>query len=101
MRPADIDINKLPKRRTDGSRIADIEKHAVKLYTTDGGSKLIKRWAMSCVGGHAACMKGMRGGARNVCPCMHDGSSSCMHRSDGRIERQYRLNVGKLPVAYK
>ena len=29
-----------------------------------------------------------------MCAFVHD-------RKDGTIERQYRLNVGKLPVAYK
>ncbi|KAG1657191.1 hypothetical protein FOA52_003605 [Chlamydomonas sp. UWO 241] len=60
----DKDINNLPKRRTDGARVADMDKYTVKLYATDGGMKLIKR-------------------------------------INGNIERQYRLNVGKLPVAYK
>jgi len=39
----DTDINKLPRRRTDGARIVDTEEHSIKLYTTPGGSKLIKR----------------------------------------------------------
>ncbi|KAL6756952.1 hypothetical protein V8C86DRAFT_2612421 [Haematococcus lacustris] len=60
----DCDINKLPKRRTDGSRIVDQTEHTMKLYTTDGGTKLLKR-------------------------------------HNGKIERQQRLNVGPLPVAYK
>uniref|UniRef100_A0A7S0RN43 STEEP1 domain-containing protein n=1 Tax=Chlamydomonas leiostraca TaxID=1034604 RepID=A0A7S0RN43_9CHLO len=60
----DSDIEKLPRRRTDGARIIDTEEHTVKLYTTDGGVKLIKR-------------------------------------HNGNIERQYRLNVGTLPVAYR
>ncbi|GAX83996.1 hypothetical protein CEUSTIGMA_g11421.t1 [Chlamydomonas eustigma] len=60
----DVDINKLPKRRTDGAKIADLDKYYVKLYTTDGGMKLIKR-------------------------------------KDGKIDRQFRLNIGKLPIAYK
>mmetsp|Transcript_23431 Transcript_23431/g.51441 ORF Transcript_23431/g.51441 Transcript_23431/m.51441 type:complete len:241 (-) Transcript_23431:392-1114(-) len=60
----DGDLGKMPKRRTDGSRIVDTQNHHVKLYTSDGGVKLIKR-------------------------------------KDGKIERQHRLNVGKLPVAYK
>jgi hypothetical protein len=40
---ADCDINKLPRRRTDGARIVDEEEHTIKLYTSDGGMKLIKR----------------------------------------------------------
>lgn len=59
----DCDLNKLPRRRTDNSRILDMEKHAIRLQTSDGGEKLIKRF-------------------------------------DGRIERQLRLNIGKLPIAY-
>lgn len=42
---ADCDINKLPRRRTDGARIVDEEEHTIKLYTSDGGVKLIKRQA--------------------------------------------------------
>lgn len=40
---SDTDINKLPRRRTDGARIVDTQEHSVMLYTTPGGSKLIKR----------------------------------------------------------
>mmetsp|Transcript_14980 Transcript_14980/g.40412 ORF Transcript_14980/g.40412 Transcript_14980/m.40412 type:complete len:247 (+) Transcript_14980:1759-2499(+) len=39
----DTDINKLPRRRTDGARIIDTGVHSIKLYTTPGGSKLIRR----------------------------------------------------------
>lgn len=42
---ADADINKLPRRRTDGARIVDTDVHTIKLYTSDGGVKLIKRCA--------------------------------------------------------
>ncbi|KAF5838221.1 hypothetical protein DUNSADRAFT_3201 [Dunaliella salina] len=38
----DTDINKLPRRRTDGARIVDTGAHSIKLYTTPGGSKLIR-----------------------------------------------------------
>jgi len=62
--PSDVDIDTLPRRRTDDSRILDTTKHTVRLYTTDGGVKLLRR-------------------------------------KDGAVERQYRLNVGKLPVAYR
>jgi len=44
---SDTDINKLPRRRTDGARIVDTGEHSIKLYTTPGGSKLIKRWGAS------------------------------------------------------
>jgi uncharacterized membrane protein YgcG len=60
---ADVDIDTLPRRRTDNARVLDQSKHLVKLYTADGGVKLLRR----------------RGGA---------------------VERQHRLNVGRLPVAY-
>lgn len=53
-----------PRRRTDGAAVVDTERYQVKLYTTPGGEKLIKR----------------RGGA---------------------VEKQYRLNLGRLPVAYR
>jgi hypothetical protein len=59
-----ISLSKLPRRKMDNSRVLDTEEHATKLYTTDGGTKLIKR-------------------------------------HNGKIERQHRLNVGVLPVAYK
>lgn len=61
--PADVDIDNLPLRRTDNARILDRNKYTIKLYTTDGGTKLLRR-------------------------------------PDGKVERQYRLNVGSLPVAY-
>ncbi|GBF95525.1 hypothetical protein Rsub_08506 [Raphidocelis subcapitata] len=59
----DVDIDTLPRRRTDGARVLDKGKHMLRLYTTDGGTKLLRR-------------------------------------KDGTVERQYRLNVGRLPVAY-
>ena len=40
---ADVDMKKLPRRRTDGSYVVDTKLHTVKLYTSDGGIKLIKR----------------------------------------------------------
>lgn len=61
--PADVDIENLPRRRTDNARILDRNKYTIKLYTSDGGTKLLRR-------------------------------------PDGKVERQYRLNVGSLPVAY-
>lgn len=60
---ADIDIDTLPRRQTDNARVLDTSKNTVKLYTTDGGTKLLRR-------------------------------------QDGRVERQHRLNIGTLPVAY-
>lgn len=57
-------LSKAPRRRTDGSRVLDTNTYTAKLYTTDGGSKLIKR-------------------------------------QTGSIEKQYRYNIGKLPVAYR
>lgn len=56
-------LSKAPRRRTDHSLVLDTEKYAAKLYTTDGGIKLIKR-------------------------------------PNGDVEKQYRLNIGQLPVAY-
>ena len=61
---ADVDIDALPRRRTDNARILDTSKHLVRLYTTDGGVKLLRR-------------------------------------ADGAVERQHRLNIGPLPVAYR
>eukprot|EP00882_Tetradesmus_deserticola_P015014 GHRQ01015983.1.p2 GENE.GHRQ01015983.1~~GHRQ01015983.1.p2 ORF type:complete len:215 (+),score=65.04 GHRQ01015983.1:583-1227(+) len=60
---ADVDIDTLPLRRTDNARILDKTKHVVKLYTSDAGTKLLRR-------------------------------------KDGSVERQHRLSVGSLPVAY-
>lgn len=59
----DVDIESLPRRAADNARILDRTKYAVKLYTSDGGTKLLRR-------------------------------------RDGKVEKQYRLNVGTLPVAY-
>ncbi|MEW5308567.1 MAG: hypothetical protein WDW38_000515 [Sanguina aurantia] len=60
----DVDIDKLPRRRTDAARIVDTEQHTLKLYSTNGGTKLIRR-------------------------------------HDGRVERQLRLAIGRLPIAYR
>lgn len=60
----DVDLRKLPKRRTDGSTIVDMDAHMVKLYCAPGETKLLKR-------------------------------------KDGTVERQYRFNTGKLPIAYQ
>jgi hypothetical protein len=60
---ADVDIDTLPRRRTDNARIFDKTKHTIKLYTSDAGTKLLRR-------------------------------------KDGSVERQNRLSIGSLPVAY-
>ncbi|PNW74719.1 hypothetical protein CHLRE_12g485750v5 [Chlamydomonas reinhardtii] len=60
----DADLKKMPRRRTDGAYIVDTNEHTIKLYTTDGGLKYIKR-------------------------------------QNGAIEKQYRQNLGQLPIAYK
>lgn len=39
----DVDLRKLPRRRTDGAYVVDTDEHTIQLYTTDGGVKLIKR----------------------------------------------------------
>ena len=39
----DVDLRKLPRRRTDGAYIVDTETYTLQLYTVDGGVKLIKR----------------------------------------------------------
>ncbi len=41
--PADADLKKLPRRRTDGAYVVDTNEHTIKLYATDGGVKYIKR----------------------------------------------------------
>lgn len=60
----DCSINKLERRRSDNAKILDTRKHIIKMYTTPGEVKLVKR-------------------------------------ATGKAERQYRLNVGTLPVAYR
>lgn len=62
----DCDINKLPKRSTDGAAVLDTSKYLVRMYATEGGAKYIKRTE----GGEKA-------------------------------ERQFRLYIGPLPVAYR
>lgn len=59
----DVDIDTLPRRRTDNARILDKSKHTIKLYTSESGTKLLRR-------------------------------------KDGSVERQHRLSIGTLPVAY-
>lgn len=49
----DVDIDNLPRRRTDNARILDRNKYTVKLYTSDGGTKLLRRpdgkvWVCPC-----------------------------------------------------
>lgn len=56
--------NSLHKRRTDGSTVLDTAAYTYKLYTVDGGVKVLKR-------------------------------------RSGQIEKQYRQNAGKLPIAYR
>lgn len=51
-------------RRTDGSIALDTAAYTYKLYTVDGGIKVLKR-------------------------------------KNGQIEKQYRQNIGKLPIAYR
>jgi len=58
-----VDIDTLPRRITDRSFIIDSEKYLIKLYTTDGGIRCIKR--------------------------------------EDKVEKQYRINIGDVPVAYK
>ena len=41
----DCNLAKAPRRRTDQAAVIDTKKHSVKLYTTDGGMKLVKRKA--------------------------------------------------------
>ncbi|EFN56584.1 hypothetical protein CHLNCDRAFT_34979 [Chlorella variabilis] len=60
----DCNLSKAPRRATDHALVLDTQEHMVKLYTQDGGAKLLRR--------------------RN-----------------GNVERQLRLCVGKLPVAYR
>ncbi len=94
---ADEDISHLPRRRTDGARIADLAKYNVKLYTKDGGSKLIRR----CVLGHLDLSTSQVTNRLNEYTHVYYALWLCFTRNDGRIERQFRLNIGKLPVAYK
>merc|ERR1712227_653545 len=38
-----VEICKLPRRKTDNSIILDRDRYTVRLYTTDGGVKYLKR----------------------------------------------------------
>lgn len=58
------DLRRAPRRRTDGASVIDTQVFTAKLYTSDGGAKLIRR-------------------------------------PEGHIEKQYRQNLGKLPIAYR
>ena len=64
MLSTDCDLGKAPRRRTDGAIVLDSEFYTAKLYTADGGVKLIKR-------------------------------------KSGAVERQHRVNSGKLPIGYR
>lgn len=41
-------LSKAPRRRTDGARVIDTKVYTVKLYTVDGGSKVIRRHGGNC-----------------------------------------------------
>lgn len=60
----DCNLSKAPRRSTDHALVLDTQEYTVKLYTQDGGVKLLRR-------------------------------------RSGAVERQLRLNSGKLPVAYR
>lgn len=60
----DCDLSKAPRRRTDGAIVLDTDFYVIKLYTTDGDCKLLKR-------------------------------------KSGQVERQHRVNLGLLPIAYR
>lgn len=60
----DCNLSAAPRRRADHSLVVDTAKFTAKLYTSDGGVKLLRRRA-------------------------------------GGVEKQYRVNVGKLPVGYR
>lgn len=89
----------------------------VKLYTTDGGAKLLRRkWVPSAAElllPPAACNCVVAGNVLgpNLSPHANWPASpsadvQCCHaaartRRSGEVERQIRYNVGKLPVAYR
>lgn len=39
----DCNLATVPRRRTDHALVLDTQEHLVKLYTTDGGAKLLRR----------------------------------------------------------
>ena len=62
----DCNLSQAPRRRTDHALVIDTQQHTVKLYTTDGGSKFIKRrwerWPAGAPGpGTAGVMRWRRG----------------------------------------
>ena len=61
----DCNLAAAPRRATDHALVLDTQEHMVKLYTTDGGAKFLRR-------------------ART-----------------GAVERQFRVNCGGLPIAYR
>lgn len=89
----------------------------IKLYTTDGGAKLLRRkWVPSAAElllPPAACNCVVAGNVLgpNLSPHANWPASpsadvQCCHaaartRRSGEVERQIRYNVGKLPVAYR
>ena len=85
-----------------------LQRFMVKLYTTDGGTKLLRR---KCArkGSAAALLKALRaglsrtpGGRLELNPDQWTSTHRCGHSCrSGAVERQLRLNMGKLPVAYR
>ena len=47
----DCNLANAPRRHTDHALVLDTEKYLAKLYTTDGGVKLLRRrWVGGCAG---------------------------------------------------
>jgi hypothetical protein len=102
----DVEIDTLPRRRTDNARILDTSTHVTRLYTSEGDVVLLRRCdpppappprAIARSAAPPPCFL-----ASALTPCSHHPRAAANARSaDGRIERQYRQHMSDVPIAYR
>ncbi len=118
----DCNLAAAPRRRTDHAIVLDTQAHLAKLYTSDGGTKLLRRrWGPRHMGIPAGNPRVKKMGPWETWQLAGQGSGwqrhaacptlcrlppkrarlSCSACRNGTVERQIRLNAGKLPVAYR
>lgn len=96
---ADVDIERLPRRRTDRAYILDKEEHMLRLYTEDGGLKHIRR-ANGDVEEQHRCGARQQGrvlGCPRRCGVPMPTCRLCPPAPCGSVRR---VVLGRLPIAY-